>query len=208
MPTSASPCRAPRSLTLAQGTQRAGSWTALAVATTALLAGCSIFSTGDAPHATTTVAEPVQEVQVLPAPAPVVALEPSTASAQPVALQSELSATPLPETAPAVAAPAPAPVQAAPAVTYTAAPLHTMAASELAPGYYINVGLFAVPSNGTTAYKKLEQANRPVFSDGVRTPQGALTRVRVGPFPTKAKAATAVKKIHALKLDAVIFRHR
>lgn len=207
MPTLASPRPEPRPVNPLQSTRRAGAWAVVALASTALLAGCSVFGFGAEPKAT--VAEPVQEVQVAQPPAPVVVLEPvSPAAAQPVTPPGELSATPLPGTAPAVASPAPAPVQAAPAATPTAPPLHTMTAAELAPGFYINVGLFAVPTNGTAAYKKLEKANLPVFSDGVRTATGTLTRVRVGPFPTRAKAQAAVKKIRALKLDAVVFRHR
>jgi DedD protein len=75
------------------------------------------------------------------------------------------------------------------------------------PGFYINVGLFAVPTNGTQAYKKLEDAGLPVFSDGIKTKQGNLTRVRVGPFNTRAEADAAAKQITALKLDAVVFKH-
>ena len=76
----------------------------------------------------------------------------------------------------------------------------------LAKGYYINVGLFAVPSNGSNAYRKLEVAGLPVFSDGLQTRKGLLTRVRVGPFPTRAQANAAVKKIQSLKLDAAVFQ--
>jgi cell division septation protein DedD len=78
----------------------------------------------------------------------------------------------------------------------------------LVPGYYINVGLFAVPANGTKAYKKLEAAGLPVFSDPVKKNDITVTRVRVGPYPTQAKAAAAAKKIRALKLDAAIFKHK
>ena len=78
----------------------------------------------------------------------------------------------------------------------------------LVPGYYINVGLFAVPANGTKAYNKLEAAGLPVFSDPVKKKDSTVTRVRVGPFATQAKAAAAAKKIRSLKLDALIFKHK
>jgi cell division septation protein DedD len=77
----------------------------------------------------------------------------------------------------------------------------------LAHGFYINVGLFALPANGNTAYRKLEGAGLPVFTDIVDTKNGKRTRVRVGPYPTRAKADAAAKKIRTLKLDAVVFRH-
>jgi len=32
---------------------------------------------------------------------------------------------------------------------------------ELVPGFYINVGLFAVPTNGTNAFRTLEKARQP-----------------------------------------------
>jgi cell division septation protein DedD len=38
------------------------------------------------------------------------------------------------------------------------------------------------------------------------TSRGKLTRVRVGPFASKAEADAAVKKIHELKLDAVVIQ--
>jgi DedD protein len=80
-------------------------------------------------------------------------------------------------------------------------------ATNLVAGYYINVGLFSVPSNGTRAYKKLEGAGLPVFSDTVSSKKGLLTRLRVGPYPTQAKANAAAKQIHTLQLDARVFRH-
>lgn len=41
--------------------------------------------------------------------------------------------------------------------------------SELVPGFYINVGLFAVPTNGTNAFRTLEKAELPVFTDVVKS---------------------------------------
>jgi cell division septation protein DedD len=76
----------------------------------------------------------------------------------------------------------------------------------LAPGYYINVGLFAVPDNAARARERLTKAQLPVFVDSLQRPKGELFRVRVGPFETQAKADAAAKKIHALKLGAVVFQ--
>jgi len=69
------------------------------------------------------------------------------------------------------------------------------------------VGLFAVPGNGTNAHQKLEGAGLPVFSDRLMSKRGPLTRVRVGPFSTRAQADSAAKKIQTLKLEAIVFRH-
>lgn len=77
----------------------------------------------------------------------------------------------------------------------------------LVSGYYINVGLFAVQSNANNVYKALEKAGLPVFSDGIKSKKGALTRVRVGPYTTEEKAAEAAQKIMSLKFDAVVFKN-
>lgn len=77
-----------------------------------------------------------------------------------------------------------------------------------APGFYINVGLFAVPTNGSNAVHKLEAAGQPVFFEVIDAKKGPLTRVRVGPFARRADADAAAKKIHALKLDAVVFQRQ
>ncbi len=77
---------------------------------------------------------------------------------------------------------------------------------DLVPGFYINVGLFAVPTNGTNAFRTLEKAELPVFTDVVKSKKGALTRVRVGPYMNKALADAAADKIKGMKLEAVVFQ--
>jgi cell division septation protein DedD len=77
----------------------------------------------------------------------------------------------------------------------------------LAHGYYVNVGLFAKPANGTAASQKLKKAGLPTLSATVKTSKGNLTQVRVGPFTKLAQAAAAAKKIKTLKLEAAVFKH-
>nr|WP_315465892.1 SPOR domain-containing protein [uncultured Rhodoferax sp.] len=77
---------------------------------------------------------------------------------------------------------------------------------DLVPGFYINVGLFAVPSNGTNAFRTLERAELPVFTDVVKSKKGPLTRVRVGPYLSKGQADAAAEKIKGMKLEAVVFQ--
>ncbi|MBT0569790.1 SPOR domain-containing protein [Curvibacter sp. CHRR-16] len=85
-----------------------------------------------------------------------------------------------------------------------ASPAHD--AGSLVRGYYVNVGLFAVASNGTNAFRKLEAAGLPVFTDVVQSrTKGPLTRVRVGPYPSPAEADQAAKDIKAQGLDALVF---
>ena len=78
----------------------------------------------------------------------------------------------------------------------------------MAPGYYINVGLFAVPANASNAFQKLEKAGLPVYTELLDTNVGKLTRVRVGRFATMAKAQAAAKKINSLQLEARVFHQK
>ncbi|WP_300111493.1 SPOR domain-containing protein [Rhodoferax sp.] len=95
-----------------------------------------------------------------------------------------------------------APVEAAPAGSR-----QTVTASTQAnPLYYINVGLFANDWNARYAQAKLVDAGLVSFRQALMTNKGKLTRVRVGPFESKADADVDAKKIHALKLDAVVIR--
>ena len=70
--------------------------------------------------------------------------------------------------------------------------------------FLINVGLFADEKNTRNTYTKLNDAGLNVLSNEITTKKGKLTRIRVGPFATKAEADRAAEKIKGLKLDAVV----
>lgn len=144
-------------------------------------------------------------------PTKAIAVKPGTAASAPVAAAS----TPAPKSKKAensdntpkrekptaaalrkaVAAPSsPTPASAASAPT----------SSGLDKPYFINVGLFAKPSNAANAHAKLTEAQLPSVTRVLKTPKGPLTRVRVGPFTSEQDAQDAVAKIQALQLDAVI----
>lgn len=165
---------------------------AILLALTTLLSGCSIW-----PKALGFSSEPKAEAVL---PPPVYAAPAPTASTPPtVAELPKLDETPL---AKSVVEPALA------ATAVKAAELPKSASTTvLVPGLYINVGLYAKPDNASAAYRKLEKAGLPVFSDVVTKAREPQTRVRVGPYPTRAKANVAAKKIKTLKLDAVVFKH-
>ncbi len=164
-------------------------------------------------------AEPVACADCNNAPAP--AANPVNASAVQSQPLAAMPVTTAPEPAPAAAAPAPAPSPTAVAQSSAtksatphtgkkavkAAPAAAKSAAALASGFHINVGLFAVPTNASNAYKKLQGANMPAYTQDLKTAKGKLTRVRVGPFGTRAEADAAAEKIHALQLDAVVFEH-
>lgn len=180
-----------------------------ALVSATLLSGCSLW-----PKAWTSQPTPVAvpaEPAKAAAPAEVekpaaVAIPSSAAVPQALPTQPETATTAPAEPAKTEAPPAGTPSVKAASPKNTA-PRHTLAAADLAQGYYINVGLFAVPDNGTNAHQKLEGAGLPVFSDRLMSKKGPLTRVRVGPFSTRGQADAAAKKIQTLKLDAIVFRH-
>jgi hypothetical protein len=82
----------------------------------------------------------------------------------------------------------------------------TASAVGTSPGFYINVGLFADESNARKAQSRLLNEGLPAFRQTLDSAKGARTRVRVGPFASRAQAESAASAIRALELDAVIFR--
>ena len=195
----------------------------IAMATLALLSGCSLWpkalsfrsdplpvqaESAPVPAPAATASAPMSAVMPTPvrAPAPMPTEPKLEVSSSAVAAPAKVEAAPLRAIQPQpVAEPAPAPRAAA--MPPVAAPPRTVPASGLVHGYYINAGLFAVSSNGRNAYKILEDAGLPVFSDVVKSKNRTLTRVRVGPYATRAQADAATAKIHGLKLAAIVFKH-
>jgi cell division protein FtsN len=94
--------------------------------------------------------------------------------------------------------------QAAPSSPATPVPA---AQPALVHGFYVNVGVFAVAQNANTVRGKLDGTGLPIVADTVKAKDAQATRIRVGPFAKRAQAQAAAKKIHALKLDAVVVRH-
>jgi cell division septation protein DedD len=189
-------------------------WVVAMVSATVLLGGCSIV-----PKSWNFWSDDAEQTEPAPAPAPAAQVAPApsvqapapeaqtNAVATPVVSSAEVTSTPAAESMKAAPAPTMATPTPADKPTAGAAAMQSKNPAVLVPGYYINVGLFAVPANGTKAYNKLETAGLPVFSDPVKKKDATVTRVRVGPFTTRTKADAAAKKIRALKLDAVIFKH-
>lgn len=208
------------SLTLLHGASAVGPRvlrSALALAAVSALGGCALWTAmfSENPPAVP-VPTPPAMVGAAPAPAPAPAAPaPAMAASEPApapVVSTPVNAPP-PPTAAELTPPSPLPVVATPAAVApaTSRASSTQRATKQAPtvaGFYINVGLFAVPTNGANAVHKLEAAHQPVYSEVIDSQKGALTRVRVGPFAQRAEADTAAKKIHALKLDAVVFERK
>lgn len=135
---------------------------------------------------------PVQAPAVVTAPP--VRPKPATADPAPALPATPNASAPAPVTTVARTTPVPAGVvsarpPAAPAVAYA-----------------INVGLFADAGNARRAQERLQQAGLPVVVQSITTAQGPRTRVRVGPYPQRARADEAAARIRSLGLEAVVFR--
>ncbi len=70
--------------------------------------------------------------------------------------------------------------------------------------YLINVGLFVQEDNARRAFDRLRTAGLPATSQKLQRGDNTLTRVRVGPFVSRAQADAAAQKIRGLQLDAIV----
>ena len=184
---------------------RTGLLATLVLASATLLSACSLWSKVTGAPAAESMAAQVPPPSAVAAPTPCtdcaeVAQPTAVAVAQSPAAPVALS--PMPPAAPEPAAKPP--MAAAPPLLPAT---KSMSTSALVPGFYVNAGLYSVPDNANRAYSKLESAGLPVFTEVIASKDGQRTRVRVGPYPTRAKADAAAKKIRALKLDAIVFKH-
>ncbi len=80
------------------------------------------------------------------------------------------------------------------------------AAKKVAPEgrYVVQVGAFLEESKVRETRAKLEKAGLKTYTQVVDGKDGKRTRVRVGPFATKADAETAAEKAKSLQLQAIV----
>eukprot|EP00918_Siedleckia_nematoides_P041843 GHVU01091154.1.p1 GENE.GHVU01091154.1~~GHVU01091154.1.p1 ORF type:complete len:444 (+),score=63.83 GHVU01091154.1:343-1674(+) len=86
------------------------------------------------------------------------------------------------------------------------APAEDLATVGSAPGFYINVGLFADESNARKAQSRLLNEGLPAFRQTLDGAKGTRVRVRVGPYASRSQAEAAATTVKALGLEAVVFR--
>lgn len=123
----------------------------------------------------------------------------STPAAEPASsAASSAKAKPKPAKSPAVAASA-----ATAAASASSAPLPLVG---IAPGYYINVGLFADEANARKAQARLLNEGLPAFRQELQSAKGRRIRVRVGPYNNRAGADAAATSIRAMGLEAIVFK--
>jgi len=162
------------------------------------------------------VAAAVQKSAESPAPAQPASPTASTPAAK---ASTPKPATPAASTrapAPAASVTAPARRDAASRAVATTKPKAPAAAAPTAdtalptvgtaPGYYINVGLFAEEANARKTQARLLNEGLPAFRQELNNTKSRRIRVRVGPYATRAQADAAAEAIRAMALDAVVFK--
>ena len=71
--------------------------------------------------------------------------------------------------------------------------------------HVVQVGAFADPAKAREVRQKIEQAGLPTYTHVADTPDGKRTRVRLGPFATRAEAEKTAAKLRTLGLSSAIF---
>jgi len=88
--------------------------------------------------------------------------------------------------------------------TASAAPAATASKSDEAGRFIVQVGAFADADKAREVRSKLEHAGVKTYTQAVDTKDGKRTRVRAGPFASRAEADKAVGRIKALGLSASV----
>ncbi len=136
-------------------------------------------------------------VQTKPAPVP----KPAVAASAPVVAKAEAK----PETKPAAAPKPDDGARAKALLEGKTAPVAAPAASAAnGERYVVQVGAFADADKARETRLKVERAGLKTYTHVAETKDGKRTRVRVGPFATKAEADRAAEKIKGLDLPAAI----
>ncbi len=103
---------------------------------------------------------------------------------------------------------------ATPAVAPTVAPTNADAAvptpeskDASAGRYVVQVGAFLEEAKVRETRSKLEKAGLKTYTQVIEAKDGKRTRVRVGPFTTRAEAEKVAEKAKALQLSAIILSY-
>lgn len=95
-------------------------------------------------------------------------------------------------------------LEARPAEVTVAAAAHSSPAAADDTRFVVQVGAFADSAKAQDARRKLEKAGIKTYAQVVDTKDGKRTRVRVGPFATRAEADKAAGRVKALDLPAAV----
>ena len=187
-----------------------------ALAASARLPAAASSSSASAPAAAPAPTEPASQAIATSAQSPDTPRSAKSAAANtekrtapPPASKASASANAKASTpAPAASKTASATKSAEPARAKPAAkaPAEDLATVGSAPGFYINVGLFADESNARKAQSRLLNEGLPAFRQMLDGAKGTRVRVRVGPYASRSQAEAAAATVKTLGLEAVVFR--
>lgn len=90
------------------------------------------------------------------------------------------------------------------AAAAAAAAAKPAAASDDAGRFVVQVGAFAEADKAREVRQKLEKSGLKTYTNVAKTPDGDRTRVRVGPFASRAEADKAAAKVKGLSLPAAV----
>lgn len=85
-----------------------------------------------------------------------------------------------------------------------AAAAKPVAASDDNGRFVVQVGAFAEADKAREVRQKLEKAGLKTYTNVAKTPDGERTRVRVGPFTSRAEADKAAGRVKGLSLPAAV----
>jgi DedD protein len=148
-----------------------------------------------------------------PAPAPVLPAVPADAGVEPVASAPQASppaasaarAVVAAAPAPSVAASRPKPAAATPPAAPAASPPAPAAAPTPANGrWVVQVGAYNDMERLRAARAKLQLLGFASYTQDVDSPTGQRTRVRVGPFKTRAEADAVAARVKTAGLQAAV----
>jgi len=84
------------------------------------------------------------------------------------------------------------------------APIAAAAGDDTKGRFVVQVGAFADPAKASEARQKLEKAGLKTYTHVTKTAEGERTRVRLGPFGTRAEADRAASRVKGLSMPAAI----
>ena len=146
---------------------------------------------------------PITMAEAMPAPAPTPAPKVAAPPAAP-------KAAPAPK---AAAAPAPKPAAPVAKTTRSTPTPPPAAAPQEKPArtnsqFYVTLGTYAEVTNAAAVERKVRQAGYAAQSFSTTSNKGVLTRLRAGPFATRAEAEKAQRALRAQRIPASIQEQR
>lgn len=72
--------------------------------------------------------------------------------------------------------------------------------------FVVQVGAFADPAKASDTRQKLEKSGLKTYTHVAKTAEGDRTRVRIGPFSTRAEADRAASRVKGLSLPAAVLK--